>query len=121
MSDISTTSTPTSNAKLILRLAPALLMILFGLNQLYYPEVWLNYIPSWIPSDHITFMRVHAIGNIVLGLLLASGIELYWTLTASLIWWFSIVVAAFPVDWTVGTRDLTIASSIVALYLLEYR
>jgi len=107
---------------MILRLAPALTMVVFGLNQLLKPKDWLHYIPDWYnrmsPLRPELTMRQHALGNIIFGLFLASTWHPLIAAWVALVWWASILPFAFRTSWAVGLRDLTITLSLVALILL---
>lgn len=105
-------------AKSFLQLAPASVMMLFGVDQLMNPDAWVKFVPSWIPIDHITFMRLHAVCNICLGILLALGWQLQWVLWAVVIWWASIIPFAFLQDWTIAVRDSALLCCIIALIYL---
>ena len=110
------------NALYILRLAPALTMIVFGLHQYARPQGWLTYIPNWAsrvsPLKPQTTMRLHSLGNVVFGLFLASGWHPLIGAWVALLWWLSILPFAFRVSWAVGMRDLTITLGLVALIFL---
>ena len=106
------------NTSLILRLAPAAVMIIFGIAQLIQPEAWLQYIPDWLPFNHMLIMRGHAIFNIILGVLLASGWQAKYVVPVVIAWWLSIVPFAFAQDWTIGVRDLAIITELIVLAML---
>ena len=110
------------NAALLLRLAPALTMVIFGLNQWLKPGDWLHYVPAWAtkssPLKPESSMKLHALGNLAFGVLLASGWHPLLGAWVALIWWISILPFAFRVSWAIGLRDLTITFGLVALILL---
>jgi hypothetical protein len=109
-------------AELILRLAPALTMVIFGLNQWVKPSDWVHYIPPSLarssPMKPESSMKLHALGNLAFGLLLASGWHPLVGVWIALIWWASILPFAFRVNWAIGLRDLSITLGLVALLLL---
>jgi uncharacterized protein YjeT (DUF2065 family) len=109
-------------AELILRLAPALTMVVFGLHQMLRPQEWLHYIPEWAsrmsPMKPQTSMRLHALGNVAFGLFLASGWHPVLGAWIAVLWWLTILPFAFRVSWAIGLRDLTITLGLVALILL---
>lgn len=109
-------------AILLLRVAPALTMVIFGLNQLLRPGDWLDYIPAWAtkssPMKPESSMRLHSLGNLAFGLFLASGWHPLLAAWVALVWWVSILPFAFRVNWAIGLRDLTISLGLVALILL---
>ena len=109
-------------AQLLLRLAPALTMVIFGIHQWAKPSEWLHYIPAWAtkssPMKPESSMKLHALGNIAFGLFLASGWHPLLSVWVALIWWVSILPFAFRVSWAIGLRDLTITVGLVALLLL---
>lgn len=108
---------------LIIRLGVAVTMVLFGINQLLSPAQWISYIPgslrNILPIKPETTMRMHALGNIILGLWLAVGIYPIAGSWVNLLWWISILPFAFIKDWRIGMRDLSIIASLVALILLQ--
>ena len=63
-------------------------------------------------------MKLHALGNLAFGVLLASGWHPLLGAWVALIWWISILPFAFRVSWAIGLRDLTITLGLVALILL---
>lgn len=107
--------------RFLLRLGPSLVMILFGLNQMYSPQNWFKYIPDWVQNWNIspqTLMYVHAAINVLLGVLLLSGWNAVTITTLSIIWFLSILPFAFMADWTVALRDFAIILSMCALLVL---
>jgi uncharacterized membrane protein YphA (DoxX/SURF4 family) len=103
----------------LLRVGIALVMVVFGINQLANTKAWLEYIPEFVrkisPLSPETQMRWHALGNIVFGLFLVAG-NFYPLIAAwvALIWWLTILPFAFK-KWDIGMRDLTTTISIIAL------
>ncbi len=106
----------------LLKLGPALVMILFGISQLMSPGMWLPFIPEWVitnvPLPATTIMKIHAIVNICLGLLLLSGWKAGIVIPVVILWFISILPFAFMVDWTLALRDSSIILSLVALLAL---
>jgi hypothetical protein len=106
----------------LLRFGPALTMILFGLNQFINPENWIKYIPDsivpYLPTTTENFMKMHALANIALGVLLLSGWQPIIVTSIVLAWWASIIPFAALVDWTIGVRDTAIGLSLAALIFL---
>ncbi len=111
-----------NTAELILRLAPAFTMLVFGLHQFAKPDGWLVYIPDWAsrmsPMKPQTSMKLHALGNLAFGLLLASGWHPLLGAWVALIWWVTILPFAFRYSWGIGLRDLTITLGLLALIFL---
>lgn len=108
------------NAILVLRLAPALTMLAFGIHQMRKPEPWFEYIPQWfgrlVPAR--LFMRVHGLGNVLLALFLVSGFYPLVAAWIAFIWFLTILPNAFMDSWKTGMRDLSITISLLALILL---
>ncbi len=106
----------------LIQLSVGAVMLLFGIDQLTRPDRWLDYMPQWAqhlsPLAPETQMRLHAAGNIALGILLAVGVWPYVIAWLSLIWFASILPFAFRRDWRIGMRDLVAAVSLVVLVLL---
>jgi hypothetical protein len=105
--------------EILLRVGPALCMVIFGIHQMAKPQDWLHYIPGsvqkFLLASPTTTMRGHALANIVLGLWLASGLFPLIGIWVALVWWASILPFAFRVSWAIGLRDLSITISIIAL------
>ncbi len=99
-------------------------MLVFGLHQMMKPSEWFKFIPPGLAKispikNPATEMRLHAVGNIVFGLLLmfSFGIPLAAAWIA-FVWWLSIVPLAWRVDWALGLRDLCISLALGALIFL---
>jgi uncharacterized membrane protein len=111
-------------AEFVLRFGVSLIMIVFGMHQFLKPRNWLEYLPKWledlIPLKPETDLRIHALGNIIFGILfliIPSSVVMGWIV---LIWWLTILPFAFRKNWAIGMRDLTIIFSIIAyLHLLN--
>jgi uncharacterized protein YjeT (DUF2065 family) len=110
-------------ASLLIRGGIGLVMVLFGLSQLRKPEKWLKYIPKLIqflmPVKPESFMRVHSLGNISLGLLLLTGLFQPLTIWLAIAWWIWVSPFAFYYEVTVGLRDFAIIMALVALLVLQ--
>ena len=106
----------------VLQIGIGLCMVVFGVHQMIKPEDWLSYLPQFIiqhsPAKPETDMRIHALGNIFFGLLIASTFAAWWAALLTLIWWLTILPFAFRKDWAIGMRDLTIIFAITSLLLL---
>lgn len=110
-------------ASLIISIGVALTMITFGVNQFLDPKPWIDeYMPDWLKKIALTSeakMKLHALGNFLLGLLLISGLYKLTVSIISLIWWLSILPFAFYGSWKAGMRDLSIISALIALVILN--
>jgi hypothetical protein len=109
-------------AALLIRLGVGIVMVSFGLYQVTKPETWLKYIPKPLqfimPFKPTSFMRIHALGNIGLGLLLAIGIWQPVSVWLALLWWAWVLPFAFYAELTMGLRDFAIIMALIALLLL---
>jgi hypothetical protein len=109
----------------LLRFGPALTMVVFGLHQFAKPQDWLHYLPEWFqkmsPLSPATDMRLHALGNIVFGAWLASGLFPLASVWVALIWWITVLPFAFRVSWSIGMRDLSITIGLAALVIMVAR
>jgi hypothetical protein len=105
----------------IIRAGIALAMFAFGIEQLLKPSRWTGYIPPLLsrllPTSPNTTMRMHAVGNIVLGIWLAIGFYHPVILWLAFLWWLSILPFALWRDWRVGLRDLAITLTLLVLVL----
>ncbi len=104
-----------------LRLMGPIVMIPFAVDQLQHPREWTEYVPGWVqsflPGWPDGFMRIHAVGNVVLGIWLLSGILLKWAAGLSVIWMATIVAGALMQGkWQIGVRDLAITLGLLALF-----
>ncbi len=107
-----------------LRLMAAVVFITFGVDQLRLPGPWLDSVPAWVrpflPGWPDTFMRIHAAGNLILGLWVLSGIYPKVSAGLAVIWMAVIVGSVFltgEVGWRIAVRDLAITLGLLALYL----
>ena len=108
-------------ADLVIRITIGAVMVSFGLHQITNPKLWQEYLPPWLHKiimAPVTFMQMHGLLNLSLGL--AFGLSLWpdvmtWVVLA---WWVSILPFAFYVKWTIGMRDAAIIASLVALIIL---
>lgn len=107
-----------SDPLFLLRLGPAIIMFLFGLDQFMNPNRWLSFMPSWVPEktgiDPITLMRLHSVVNIVLGILLMTYSNII-VAGLAFFWFLSILPFAYSADWTIGLRDTAVILSLLAL------
>jgi hypothetical protein len=108
----------------IIRFGVSLIMVVFGIHQMIKPQDWFEYIPSWIekisPVSMTADMRLHALGNIVLGLFYLSDLAPKTGNWLVLIWWLTILPFAFRKNWAIGMRDLTIVLAILAHLRMLY-
>lgn len=110
-------------ATLLIRLGVGGVMLLFGISQIKSPEKWLKYMPSLIrflmPIKPESFMRIHSLGNLGLGLLLITGLLQPLSIGLALAWWIWVLPFAFSYDYTVGLRDFAIIMALAALLVLN--
>ncbi len=106
-----------------LRLMGPVVMIPFAIDQLKNPKGWTEYVPesvqSLLPGWPEGFMRTHALGNLVLGVWLLSGIYLKGAALLAVIWMATIVGGALLTGkWQVAVRDLAVTLGLLALFLM---
>jgi hypothetical protein len=105
-----------------IKLGVAITMIAFGIHQARYPEKWLRFLPNALRKTHVlkptATMRAHALGNILIGLLLLFPLYSLVSGWIALIWWLSVIPFAWKEDWQIGLRDLSIAASLGAMITL---
>ncbi len=88
-----------NEAILLIRIGVSLTMVLFGINQFLNPQKWIDYIPQavrkmlFMSPDNT--MRMHALGNVVIGIWFAVGIFPVAAEWVTLVWWISILPFAF--------------------------
>jgi hypothetical protein len=110
---------------ILIRIGVGITMLMFGIDQLRNPKIWIGYVPDAatdiVPTSPEKIMRFHSFGNITLGLFLISGWYPLFGAWVAFIWWLSILPFAFRIKWDVGMRDLSISACLLALiYLLSY-
>ena len=109
---------------IFLQFSIGIIMILFGLRQLKSPLAWNNYIPDFAHSilhsetTEARIMRIHATGNVMLGLFLVSGIASLLAAWFALLWWILVAPFGFIKQFQIGMRDVSIISAITTLILL---
>jgi len=105
----------------ILRIALALVMIVFGISQLSTPLIWSHYVPGFLAErlgDSFSLMlRGHALVNIFLGLFLISGLFPRLAALLALLWLAGLTPFAFK-TWDIGIRDSALTLSALALLSL---
>jgi hypothetical protein len=108
-------------ADLLIRTSVSLTMVSFGLYQITNPKQWQEYLPPWLHKiilAPVTFMQVHGLINLSLGLTFGLNSwpdAMTWIVLG---WWLSILPFAFYVKWTIGMRDLAIIAALAALIVL---
>lgn len=109
-------------AALLIRIGVGTVMIAFGASQFRSPHKWLDYMPRFVrfilPIEPAAFMRVHSLSNLVLGILLLSGLWMPAALGFVLAWWIAILPFAFYKDFTIGLRDFAIIMALIAMLVL---
>lgn len=101
-----------------LRYGIALVLITFGIDQLLSPQLWLGFMPPWaMMFASVGFMYGHAIFNILLGLVLASGYYTKETALAVTVWLLMISFGVFFVDWRTAIRDIGLTAAALSLQL----
>jgi hypothetical protein len=105
----------------LLRLAIGMNMVLFGTDQSINTSHWLAYLPDSLqkinPFSPILTMRIHALGNLILGAFLLFDLWAPFIFWATLGWWLLILPFAYYRQWTIGLRDTTIIAAIIALLI----
>ncbi|MDN5275421.1 MAG: hypothetical protein JWN33_70 [Candidatus Saccharibacteria bacterium] len=113
----------TDIAVIIIHAAVGLTMVLFGVNQLIWPQHWFSYVPQFVTKRlpgivEAWGMRFHGLINITLGALFALSLltpALTWVTFA---WWISVVPFAFLHDWRDGLRDICIVTGLFFIAVL---
>jgi hypothetical protein len=107
----------------LLRAAAALVMLTFGWNQYRHPEAWLHTVPEWMLKltkySPRKIVITQAIGNLILGAFLVTGLLPILGAWLAFLWWLSILPFSFmQKKWKTATRDLSITLAILALIFL---
>jgi cytochrome c biogenesis protein CcdA len=113
-------------AILLIRFSIGLLMLCFGLSQMNNPKRWEVFLPSWLIKILALFglspkiaIRIHALGNLTLGTLLAIGLWPSVIPLLVIVWLATVGTFASRVDWTIGLRDYALMATVIGLFLLE--
>jgi uncharacterized membrane protein len=108
----------------LLRIGISIPMIAFGIHQLVKPEGWTDYLPEWLkklsPISSEADIRIHSLGNFLLGIMLLINAFPKFTGWATLIWWITILPFALKFKWSIGLRDLSIILATGAYISLLY-
>ncbi len=105
-----------------LRLMGAAVLIPFAIDQLMHPAEWTEYVPGWLhpmlPGWPAGFMRVHALGNLVIGVWLLSGIFTKAAAGVSVLWMVTIVGGVLLTGkWQLAVRDFAVTLGLLALFV----
>lgn len=106
----------------LIRVSVSLVMFLFGLDQIMNPTPWTKtYLPKFFRDNPIFgttwFMRVHALGNITLGIVFVTGLYVNLVTLIVLLWWVTILPFALYADWRIALRDFAIIMAILSLVI----
>jgi len=110
-----------SYEKIILRIALGLTFLYAGFNSIGHPENWVGFVPVWVENfiDPLIFLKVHAIGEIILGLGLISGI--YLPIFSGLIALDLLALLIFYGIDDITFRDIGLFGAAVVLFLLSIK
>jgi len=105
-----------------LRLMGAVVMIPFAIDQMMHPAEWTEYVPKWLsprlPGWPDGFMRVHALGNLIIGAWLLSSFLSKAAAAVAVLWMATIVGGALLTGrWQVAARDFAVTLGLCALFL----
>lgn len=104
-------------ASLIIRVGLALVLLYAGFNSLSHPNDWIGYVPHWVEmlTTRAEFLRMHATGEIILGIGLISGIYLPFFSGIAALDFLSILIF-FGIDATTF-RDVGLFAAAFGLFL----
>lgn len=102
----------------LLKFGIAFTMIIYGIHQLWKPAEWVKYLPKWLRAISSSYenieIRLHGVGNILIGTWLISGFFPLIGAWLTFIWWLTILPTIWKVDWTSFFRDITIICAVGA-------
>ncbi len=106
-------------APAVLRIGIAILMLWFGLTNIFNPEMLVGYMPDWaislIPIAPTTFMIFNGIVEVILGAALLVG---FFTQISAFIIVLHILIIAIGVGYSdVAIRDYVLAISALSVCL----
>lgn len=100
--------------KIILRISLSLVFLWFGINQLYYPSSWIGFVPSFIPFSPGTIVLLNGSLEVILGLMLLSGIQVRFS---SLVLSIHLFLIALPMGFTaIAIRDFGLALATLSVF-----
>lgn len=108
--------------KIILRVALAMVFLWFGLNQLFFPENWIGFVPEIIQNvafnvfgiTAVTFIYVNSFLEVVLGLFMFFGL---YTRFSSLILGLHLLGISLSLGFSAtGVRDFGLAFATLAVF-----
>jgi len=104
---------------LVLRIGLGLIFIYAGLHMLQDPQNWVGFVPSWIETiiNRQTFLYIHAIFELILGVLFLVGL---WLPLISFMAFFDFfaILLFFGIDDTTF-RDIGLLMMTLALFLIS--
>lgn len=106
-------------AILIIRVGLALALVLFGIDQIRRPALWLSASGTHsFLNPSVSVIRYWGIAAILIGTLLLIGVHLVVVGWLVLAWWMWGSSMDFRRDWSLGVRDMVIGIMTLALIIL---
>ncbi len=105
-------------APAVLRIGIALLLLWFGLTNIFKPQMLVGYLPQWFPSQLIaslTFMVINGIFETILGVALLVG---FLTRFAALLATLHIAAIGISLGYNdIAVRDIGLAIAAFSIFL----
>lgn len=102
----------------LLRIALSLVFLYFGFSQIYSPDNWTSFVPSFVTNFGLSannLIMINGVTELILGLFMISGL---YTRFASLILSIHLFGIAFSIGFSpIGVRDFGLAFSTLAVFL----
>jgi len=106
------------NAAILVRIAVSLVVLWFGLNQIFNRELLIGYLPQFayaLPIEPLTFILINGIFETIFGLLLIIGL---FTRISSFLLTLHILGIAFSLGYNdIAIRDYGLAIITFAIFL----
>ena len=109
-------------AALLIRIGLCIVFLYAGISALISPENWINFVPKWVEiiMSKETFLMLHSIADIVVGLWLISGIKPFYSALVSGVMLIAIISGNVS-QISIIFRNFALLFADIALMVLTYK